>query len=98
MIYPSSIEHKIGFDVVRRIIAEGCVSPQGRALAKEVMCWSSDRAAVCDELARVAEMAGVLSSDKSLQLAGIVDATPWLHKIEVEGMFIDIAEMRAISL
>lgn len=98
MIYPSSIEHKIGFDVVRRIIAEGCVSPQGRALAKEVMCWSSDRAAVCDELARVAEMAGVLSSEKSLQLAGIVDATPWLHKIEVEGMFIDIAELRAISL
>ncbi len=98
MIYPSTIEQKIGFDVVRRIIVEGCISPQGRELASNDMKWSYDITSIMNELSRVHEMTKILVSEKSLQLNGIVDASPWLKKIEVKGMFADIAELRAISL
>lgn len=97
MIYPSTIEEKIGFDIVRGIIADGCISPQGRALAME-MRWTSDWREVSDELSRVHEMTGVLSGEHPVQFTGIVDASPWLRKIEIEGMFAEISELRAISL
>ncbi len=98
MVYPQTIEQKIGFDTVRQLVADGCLSPQGRRLATEEMKWSTDPEKVMAEMSRVSEMCGILAGQEPLQLAGITDASPWLRKIQVVGMFADIAELRAIQL
>ena len=55
MIYPDSIESKIGFDTVRRMVAAKCSSPLGEGMVAE-MAFSDDFDTVARELGRVATM------------------------------------------
>jgi len=96
MIYPRTIEHKIGFDVVRAHIADACVSPQGRALATDEMGWQTDFDSVRQSLEQTVQMLTVQTSPEPLDLGGITDARPWLHKMEVDGMYAEPAELVAI--
>ena len=49
MVYPDTIEHKIGFDAVREQVLELCQSQHGRKICTQ-MAFSSDR----DEVTRLA--------------------------------------------
>jgi DNA mismatch repair protein MutS2 len=91
-IYPGSLEHKIGFDGVRRLISENCKSSLGAALVAD-MKFSTDFSLVSTLLHQTNEMMHIAQSDTPLQLNDIVDATPWLKGASVEGAFIDIREL-----
>ncbi len=96
-IYPDTIESKIGFDIVRQAIINGCSSSLGRELTKAEMTWNDNSDKVIADLSEVDEMVHIMTSDAPLSLTGIVDATPWLKKIEIPGMFAEAAELAAIK-
>ncbi len=58
MIYPSTFEHKTGFDTIRLYVKERCVSPLGIERV-ERMAFSSDHHIVEQRLKAVSEMIAV---------------------------------------
>ena len=54
MIYPNNYEHKIGFDEIRTLLRERCLSQMGRDKVDE-MSFSTDAAAINERLQQVRE-------------------------------------------
>ena len=63
MIYPQNFEQKTGFDKVRRLIAEKCLSPLGEERVAE-MSFSDDYQTVEDRLNQVDEFVRILHGDE----------------------------------
>lgn len=82
--YPDSIEAKIGFDNVRRIVAESCLSPLGRAKVTE-MVFSNDYDHIRCRLLETHEMMQILSSGESFPLNSVHDLTHQLKAMKVVG-------------
>lgn len=96
-IYPASLETKIGFDGVRRMLHERCTSVPGNDCV-DAMEWSTDYELVKALLEETHEMARIESGSMALNLGDIVDARPWLMPAKVPGSFIevnDLAQLRA---
>lgn len=86
MIYPDSIEKKIGFDAVREYLGRLCTSPLGLAHCEE-MAFSADFAVVRRQLHQVAEMLAVMASDSGFDLGGIHDRRQLLQSLRIPGSF-----------
>ena len=86
MIYPGSIEKKIGFDAVREYIGRLCSSPLGIARCED-MAFSADFRTVHRLLHQVSEMLAVMDSDTGFDLGGIHDRRQLLQSLRVPGSF-----------
>lgn len=86
MIYPGSIEKKIGFDAVREYIGRLCSSPLGIARCED-MAFSVDFRTVHRLLHQVSEMLAVMDSDTGFDLGGIHDRRQLLQSLRVPGSF-----------
>ncbi|MBJ2187574.1 MAG: Smr/MutS family protein [Muribaculaceae bacterium] len=92
MIYPDSIESKIGFDTVRRMVAAKCSSPLGEGMVAD-MAFSDDFDTVARELGRVAEFCVILHGDDDFPSGGIRDITARLKSIRPDGTYLTAAEL-----
>ncbi len=94
MIYPAAtFEKKIGFDAVRRAVAEACTSPMGREEA-DAMSFATNPAQVMLQLQRTAEMLALSSqADTEFHLGAIHDVRADLRSIRVEGSFMPAQEL-----
>lgn len=86
MIYPDSIEKKIGFDSVREHIARLCVSSLGRSRCEE-MTFNTDFNTVSRLLHETAEMLAIMGSDAGFELGNIHDKRQLLISLRVPGSF-----------
>ena len=93
MIYPTNIEQKIDFQVIRDGLKGCCMSSLGRERV-DAMQWLTHYPTVRDLLARVREMMGVLT-DPALAFphGEIYDLREALSRIRIEGLFMDEAEL-----
>lgn len=87
-IYPAGLERKIGFDNVRRMITERCLSPLGIGHV-ENMVMQTDYAVVERLLGQVSEMVTIINSEEPLHLRDITDPTAWLSAARIAGAFIE---------
>ncbi len=92
MIYPSTFEHKIGFDTIRAYVRERCVSPLGTERVDR-MEFSSDYDIVCARLRAVAEMVAVRTADDGFSLENVHDVTDRLKSVRVPGTFIPAPDL-----
>ena len=97
MIYPENIEKKIGFDAVRRMVAELCGSPLSKQLAAEAV-FSTDYAEVDAELRRVAEFKTIIETDPDFPGVAFRDVTVRLKAIRPEGTFLTAEEFVDLNL
>ena len=97
MIYPATIETKIGFDSVRAHIAERCQSPLGVAEC-EAMAFSSDYTTVMSRLGETAEMLAILAGDEAFPDDNINDMTAAVTAARVEGSFMSPADLLRLRL
>ena len=95
MIYPDNYEHKIGFDQIRHILKEQCLSPLGEGLVDEIT-FSQDYNQILTALHRTNEMVRIKRSDDEFPTDFFYDVRPTLHRIRIEGTFIDVAELFAL--
>ena len=93
MIYPSNIEQKIDFGVIREQLYKSCSSSLGRREVDE-MEFLTDYQSILHRLRESEEMANVLS-DASLQFprGEINDLRESLARVRVEGLYLDEAEL-----
>lgn len=93
MIYPTNIEQKIDFQVIREGLKGCCMSSLGKERV-DAMQWLTHYPTVRDLLARVREMMGV-QTDPALAFphGEIYDLREALSRIRIEGLFMDEAEL-----
>ena len=92
MIYPENFEQKIGFDQIRRMLQEQCLSSLGRDLIGDI-AFMTDYDAILTALHRTDEMMKIERSDEEFPTNFFYDVRPMLKRIRIEGTFIDVSEL-----
>ena len=97
MLYPQNIEQKLGFDKIRDMVREACVSPLGQAYVDKIRF--SDDYTLIDKLVRqTAEFREILQHEPDFPNSNFIDATPQLAKAAVEGTFLTEEEFFDLKL
>lgn len=96
MIYPENFESKIKFDKIRQLIRNYCLSDMGCELV-EAMAFSSDHRTIGEQLSETKELMDILQGEENFPADHFRDARPFLHKIRIEGIFLEIPEMVALK-
>lgn len=97
MLYPQNIEQKIGFDKIRELIADHCVSSLGRAFVDKIRF--SDDYKIIDRLIRqVAEFKLILQTESSFPEQNYIDVSEALARASIEGAFIGEEQFFEIKL
>ena len=93
MIYPTNIEHKIDFQVIRDGLKGFCTSSLGKERVDQ-MHWLTDYAAIQSLLSYLREMLTLLSGASITFPQGeIYDLREALSRIRIEGLFMDESEL-----
>ena len=92
MVYPDTIEHKIGFDAVREQVLELCQSQHGRKICTQ-MAFSSDRDEVTRLLGETAEMLDILSGETDFPIGNIHDVDHVMATLRIEGAYVGSQEL-----
>lgn len=91
MIYPENFESKIKFDKIRHLISRNCRSEMGKALVEE-MCFSDRKEQIEEAQKEVSEFMRIMREEEFPDNR-YTDARPFLSKIRIEGLFLDIPEL-----
>ena len=97
MIYPESIEHKIGFDTVREQVRELCTSEHGRKICEQ-MEFLTERQEITARLRETAEMLSIINSEADFPIGNIHDMDHVLASMRIEGVHVsaqDLLRLRA---
>lgn len=92
MIYPSNFEQKTGFDRVRRLVENRCLSPLGKERVAE-MDFSADYRQVTTRLEQVGEFVRILQGDEEFPTSYFFDVRHSLKRIRPEGTWLDEKEL-----
>ncbi|MBO7629087.1 MAG: endonuclease MutS2, partial [Bacteroidales bacterium] len=95
MLYPDNFEEKIGFDVVRRLILEHCLSPQG-AEAVEKMQFMTDMLQIMPALESVEEFRQLLLFDEPFPAQDFYDLRETLKRLRIDGTHIELEELACL--
>ena len=95
MVYPENFEHKIKFDRIRELVGNYCLSDMGREQVA-AMTFTDDPGTIRESLDEVAEFIAILQQE-DFPGDHFKDARPFLNKIRIEGLFLEIAEMVALK-
>lgn len=88
MIYPDNFEQKIGFDKIRNLITERCLSPLGKERTEE-MGFSPDYITVQNLLSQTEEFIRIIQEEDDFPVNHFFDVRPALKNIRVEGTWLD---------
>ncbi len=92
MIYPHNFEQKIGFDEIRRLLKEKCLSTLGEGRVDD-MAFSDAFDEVEKRLNRTAEFVRIIQEEDNFPDQYFFDVRPSLKRIRVEGMYLDEQEL-----
>ncbi|MCR5679433.1 MAG: Smr/MutS family protein [Prevotella sp.] len=92
MIYPKNYEHKIGFDDIRRLLRERCLSPLGISLVDE-LAFSSDADEVNEWLEQVREFRLLSEKSDDFPMQFFFDVRPSVARIRLAGTHLEEQEV-----
>lgn len=92
MIYPESLENKIGFDGVRNIIAEHCGNKLGKDKCRG-MKFSSNYEEIKSQLLQTNEFLCILNSNEDFPNGNIHDLQAELKRIKTAGTYLTESEL-----
>lgn len=92
MIYPQNFEQKIGFDHIRLMLREKCLSSLGEERVGE-MAFSDSFVEVEERLEQTDEMVCIQQQEDDFPAQYYFDVRPSLKRIRVEGMYLDEQEL-----
>lgn len=95
MVYPQSIEQKLGFTFVRESVMMLCVTVSGRVRC-EGMSMLTDYDAVAEALGATAEMLDIVNSGEAFPLDAVQDTNEILNSIRAQGTFLPAGEMMRV--
>lgn len=92
MVYPQNFEQKTGFDKVRQLISERCLSPLGKERVDE-MAFSPEYNIVKERLTQTEEFVKILHGEDEFPSSNFFDVRYSLKRIRPEGTFLDEKEL-----
>ncbi len=92
MTYPQNFEQKTGFDQVRRLLADKCLSPLGEERVAD-MAFSTDYQEVDTRLEQTHEFVRILHGEKEFPANYFIDVRYSLKRIRPEGSWLDEREL-----
>ena len=92
MIYPQNFEYKIGFDQIRQLLSEKCLSTLGAERVTD-MAFSDHFEEVEERLNLVTEFVRIIQEEDIFPAQYFFDVRPSLKRIRVEGMYLDEQEL-----
>ena len=92
MIYPQNFENKIGFDQIRLLLQEKCLSPLGKEYVSD-MSFSIHYNEINKHLEETTEFVRILQEDDSFPDQYFFDIRSSLKRIRVEGLYLDEQEL-----
>lgn len=92
MIYPDNFEVKIGFDRIRRLLSERCISPMGLSKVDNIK-FLNDFDAISLEISKTYEFQKILQFEDYFPSDNYYDISECLGKIRIEGSFPEVQEV-----
>lgn len=92
MIYPQNFEQKIGFDQIRHLLKEKCLSTLGEERIDE-MTFSESYEDISQRLEEVAEFVRIIQEEDDFPNQYFFDVRPSLKRIRIEGMYMEEQEL-----
>ncbi len=92
MVYPDNYELKVGFDRIRKITSDLCLSEMGRENCSQIV-FSSSPEEVERRAGEVWEFQKILKLEDDFPIDNYYDLRPCLKKIRVEGAYPETSEL-----
>ncbi|MDR1371846.1 MAG: Smr/MutS family protein [Dysgonamonadaceae bacterium] len=92
MIYPYNYEQKTGFDTIKLLVADLCLSQQGKEKAEE-MSFSNNFLLIKTQLSQTDEFMTIILQEENFPADRLPDIRNALKKIQIEGAFISEKEL-----
>jgi DNA mismatch repair protein MutS2 len=92
VIYPDNFEAKIGFNEVRHLLRERCLSSLGKEMARK-MQFSSNAETVNEWLAQVREFRRLLAEADDFPMQYLFDVRAAVARLRLEGTHLDESEL-----
>ena len=92
MIYPENFESKIGFDRIKKMLSDRCLSLMGLSMV-ETITFMSDIDSVLKELSKTSEFQQILNFEDPFPSDNYFDISGCLAKIRIEGTFPEVKEL-----
>ena len=92
MVYPTNFEQKTGFDKIRRLVSERCLSPLGEERVAD-MSFCTQFKEVCRRLEETDEFVRILHGDREFPGNFFFDVRYSLKRIRPEGTWLDEREL-----
>ncbi|MDR2064977.1 MAG: Smr/MutS family protein [Prevotellaceae bacterium] len=92
MIYPDTYEIKTGFDKIRKMVENNCVTRLAKQKLQDVE-FSSDYDFVCVKLRQTNEMQNILKFENNFPECSYIDIVDFIKKITVHGTYMLAAEL-----
>ena len=92
MIYPQNFEQKIGFDSIRQLLKERCLSTLGEERVSD-MTFSESYDEINRRLEEVTEFIRIIQEEDEFPDQYFFDVRPSLKRIRVEGMYMEEQEL-----
>jgi DNA mismatch repair protein MutS2 len=97
MLYPQSIEQKLGFDKIRAMLMDLCVSTLGRSFVSK-MRFTEKYDLVLKMVSQTAEMKNILAFDSPFPSQNYFDVSNQLNKLAIDGAFLSEEEFFELML
>lgn len=92
MIYPKNIENKIGFDEIRNILKEYCMSPLGKNKVDDIT-FSTKSDEISEWLEQIKEIRRITEEQIELPMNFLFDCRPALLRIKIENTHLEEDEL-----
>ena len=92
MIYPQNFEQKIGFDSIRQLLKEKCLSTLGQERVYD-MAFSESYDDINRRLEEITEFIRIIQEEDEFPDQYFFDVRPSLKRIRVEGMYMEEQEL-----
>ena len=92
MIYPQNFEQKIGFDQIRQLLKDKCLSTLGEERVTD-MTFSEQHEEVEEKLNQVTEFIRIIQEEDGFPDQFFFDVRPSLKRVRIEGMYLDEQEL-----
>ena len=97
MLYPTTLETKLGFDTIRQRLKEACVSPLGQDYVEKIRF--TDNVQLIDKLLRqTGEFKQIVQYETDFPNSNYIDVRPHLNRARVEGLALTEAEFFDLKL
>ncbi|GAB4125959.1 MAG: endonuclease MutS2 [Raineya sp.] len=97
MLYPKNIEQKIGFDKIRLMLAQLCLSSLGKAYL-EKMRFSDDYELISKLTRQTQEFKQILEFEEAFPSQNFIDAKAALQKANIVGIFLSEEEFFELKI